>query len=76
MKPYDIDIQRLKAMSHDKGLIVLRVDAQVQGQPQQDEGGAPSSRIQLSLDNARALLLLLKKQFADLDKLQPRSRRS
>ncbi len=76
MKPYDIDIQRLKAMSHDKGLIVLRVDAQVQGQPVRDEGAAPSSRIQLSVDNARALLMLLKKQLGELDKLQPRSRRS
>ncbi len=75
MKTHDIDIQRLIAMQHDKGLIVLRVDAQVQPRPLRDEGVA-SSRVQISVDNARALLLLLKKQLAELDKLQPRSRRS
>jgi hypothetical protein len=74
MKTYDIDIQRLKAMSHDKGLIELRIDAQVQAQPQRDEG-ASSSRVQMSVDNARALLLLLKKQLADLDKTKARSQR-
>ena len=74
MKIYDIDIQRFKAMGHDKGLIELRIDAQVQAQPQRDEG-ASSSRVQMSVDNARALLLLLKKQLADLDKTKARSQR-
>ena len=74
MKTYDIDIQRLKAMSHDKGLIELRIDAQVQAQPQRDEG-ASSSRVQMSVDNARALLLLLKKQLGELDKTKARSQR-
>ncbi len=74
MKTYDIDIQRFKAMGHDKGLIELRIDAQVQAQPQRDEG-ASSSRVQMSVDNARALLLLLKKQLADLDKTKARSQR-
>ena len=74
MKTYDIDIQRLKAMSHDKGLIELRIDAQVMAQPMRDEGSA-SSRVQMTVDNARALLLLLKKQLADLDKTKARSQR-
>ena len=74
MKTFDIDIQRLKSMGHDKGLIELRIDAQVQAQAQRDEGAA-SSRIQMSVDNARALLLLLKKQLAELDKTKARSQR-
>jgi hypothetical protein len=32
--------------------------------------------MRLPVDQARALLMLLKQQFAEMDKLQPRSRRS
>jgi hypothetical protein len=37
---------------------------------------APSSCLSLPVEHARTLLLLLKQQLAELDKLQPRSRRS
>ena len=75
MKTYDIEIQRLKALRHDKGLIELSIDALVLPRPARDEQ-APGSCVRLPVDQARALLLLLKQQFAELDKLQPRSRRS
>lgn len=75
MKTYDIDIQRIKAIRHDKGLIEFALDAAVQPRPPRDEGAA-SSVLHLPVEHARTMLLLLKQQLAELDKLQPRSRRS
>jgi hypothetical protein len=75
VKPYDIEVQRLKSMKHDKGLIEIDVDALVMArQVRDDQSGATCLRI--PVEHARTLLLLLKQQFAELDKLQPRSRRS
>lgn len=75
MKTYDIEVQRLRAMRHDKGLIELDIDALVLPRPARDESSATSC-LRLQVDHARSLLLLLKQQIAELDKLQPRSRRS
>jgi hypothetical protein len=75
MKPYDIEVQRLKSMKHDKGLIEISVDALVMSRPARDDA-SPSTCLRLPVEHARTLLLLLKQQFAELDKLQPRSRRS
>ncbi len=75
MKPYDIEVQRLKAMRHDKGLIEIQVDALVMSRPLRDDA-PPATCLSLSVENARTLLILLKQQIAELDKLQPRSRRS
>lgn len=75
MKTHDIEIQRLVAARHDKGVIELDVDALVLPRPARDEGRA-ASRIRLELDDARALLLLLKQRIAELDATLPRSRRS
>ena len=75
MKPYDIEVQRLKSMRHDKGLIEVNLEALVLARPVRD-GQEASSCLRLPVDHARTLLLLLKQQFAELDKLQPRSRRS
>lgn len=75
MKTYDIEIQRLKSARHDKGLIEIGVDVLVQPRPARDEHAA-SSCLSLPVDDARTLLILLKQQIAELDKLQPRSRRS
>lgn len=74
MKTFDIEVQRLKSLRHDKGLIEIGVDALVLPRPARDE--SPSTVVSLPVDQARALMLLLKQQFAELDKLQPRSRRS
>ncbi|GAA0769759.1 hypothetical protein LRH25_02360 [Ideonella azotifigens] len=75
MKTYDIEVQNLKSARHDMGLIELRVDLTVVNLPPRDEGAA-SSRLRMPVEHARTLLILLKQQIAELDKLQPRSRRS
>ncbi|TAK81027.1 MAG: hypothetical protein EPO01_16235 [Aquabacterium sp.] len=75
MKTYDIEVQRLKAMYHDKGVLDIRIDALVLPR-QQREDQAPSTSLRLPVEHARSLLVLLKQQLAELDKLQPRSRRS
>jgi hypothetical protein len=75
VKTHDIDVQRLKSVRHDSGLVEIKLDLTVLPRPVRDEIN-PSSNLRLSVDNARTLLLLLKQQIADLDKLQPRSRRS
>ncbi|WKB50632.1 hypothetical protein [Eleftheria terrae] len=75
MKTYEIEVQRLKSMKHDKGLIEINIDALVLARAVRDEQSATSS-LRLQVDDARTLLILLKQQLAELDKLQPRSRRS
>ncbi len=74
MKTHDIELQRIKAIRHDKGLIELSVDALVQARPAKDE--RVTSILSLEVDDARTLVILLKQQIAELDKLNPRSRRS
>ncbi|MCA6218422.1 hypothetical protein KGA65_17940 [Ideonella sp. B7] len=79
MKPYTIEVQRLKSIRHDHhGLIEVALDALVTTrQPTRDsEDGVPSSCLSLPVEHARTLVLLLKQQLAELDKLNPRSRRS
>jgi hypothetical protein len=75
VKPYDIEVQRLKSMRHDKGLIEINVDALVMARKTRDDEEG-STCLSLPVEHARTLLILLKQQFAELDKLQPRSRRS
>lgn len=77
MKPYDIEVQRLKSIRHDHhGMVEISVDALVQPRPLRDDGGAAGSSLRLPVEHARTLLILIKQQLAELDKLQPRSRRS
>ena len=75
MKPYDIEVQRLKSMKHDKGLIEVHVDALVMARKAGDDE-SPSTCLRLPVEHARTLLILLRQQLTELDKLQPRSRRS
>lgn len=75
MKPYDIEVQRLKSMKHDKGLIEVGIDALVMARPARDDASGTSC-LHLPVEHARTLMLMLKQQLAELDKLQPRSRRS
>lgn len=75
MKTYDIEIQRLKSARHNRGLIELGVEVLVQTRPAREEQSTTSC-LSLPVDDARTLLILLKQQLAELDKLQPRSRRS
>lgn len=75
MKPYDIEVQRLKSMKHDKGVLEVQIDALVMTRQMRDDQAATSC-LRLPVEHARTLLILLKQQLAELDKLQPRSRRS
>lgn len=75
MKPYDIEVQRLNSMRHDKGLIEINIDALVASRQMRDDQAA-SSCLRISVEHARTLQILLKQQLAQLDTLQPRSRRS
>jgi hypothetical protein len=76
MKTYIIELQRIKALSNSHGLIRARVDATVQTAPERDDdGGAPSSTLTLTVENARVLLLLLKAQLAEVDSRKARSQR-
>ena len=75
MKIYDIEVQRLKSVRHDKGVIELGIDALVLPRPLRDDEASTSS-LRLPVDQARSLLILLKQQLAEVDKSQPRSRRS
>ena len=74
MKTHDIELQRIKAVRHDKGLIEVGVDALVQARPAKDE--RVTSILSIEVDDARTLIMLLKQQITELDKLNPRSRRS
>lgn len=75
MKTYDIEIQRLKSARLDTGMVEFGVEALVQPRPVRDDGMATST-LRLPVEHARSLLILLKQQLAEVDKLQPRSRRS
>jgi hypothetical protein len=74
LKTYDIELQRIKSVKHDKGLIELGTDILVLPRPARDEQS--TSCLHIPVDDARTLVILLKQQLAELDKLQPRSRRS
>jgi len=75
VKTYDIEVQRLKSLRHDKGLVEIGIDVLVLPRAQRDDQDTGSC-LRLPVDHARSLLVLLKQQIAELDKLQPRSRRS
>jgi hypothetical protein len=75
LKTYDIEVQRLKSLKHDRGLIEVDIDALVLPRSGRDDA-ATSSSLRLPVDHARSLLMLLRQQLAELDKLNPRSRRS
>lgn len=77
MKTYDLEVQRLRSLRHDKGVLELGLDVLVLPRPpRDDDAGAPSSRLRLPVEHARSLLILLREQLAELDRQQPRSRRS
>ncbi len=73
MKTYDIEMQRLKSVKHDKGLIEIDAELLVLPRPAR-ESQTLTSCISLPVDDARTLMMLLKQQITELDKLQPRSR--
>ncbi|MEK8025704.1 MAG: hypothetical protein RLY78_780 [Pseudomonadota bacterium] len=80
MKTHTIEIQRIRALTDRHGLVLAKVDAFVQpmrpadGQDE-DSVGPPASVISLSVEDARVLYQLLKKQFATIDGRKARSQR-
>jgi hypothetical protein len=75
VKTYDIELQRLKSAKHDKGMIELGIDVSVLPRPVRDDQSA-ASLLRLPVEHARSLVILLRQQLAEVDKLLPRSRRS
>ena len=74
MKTYQIEVQRVKAMTNSSGLIRVQVDALVQPAAARDEG-APTTVLNMTEATARVLLLLLKTQLAEFDSRKAKSRR-
>jgi|GEM_PF-396639 len=77
MKTYQIELQRVRAMSNGHGLINVRMDALVQPQPARrgdDELHEPLSVLSMTEETARVFMLLLKQQLADFDSKKPKSR--
>lgn len=75
MKTFNIEMQRIKAMSHGNGLVNAQIDALVIPTSTAD-GKTPTTWLSMSEDTARVLQQLLKAQLTEIDKRQPRSRRS
>ena len=73
MKTWNIEIQRVKAMTNANGLIRAQIDALVQPAAARDEG-VETTVLSLTEDNARVLLLLLKTQLAEFDSRKAKSR--
>lgn len=76
MKTYDLELQRLKSARHNKGLIEIGLDVLVQPRQLKGEDASTTSCLSIPVDDARTLLILLKQQLTEIDKLNPRSRRS
>lgn len=75
MKTFNIELQRIKGMHDAHGLVHTRVEATVQTVASRDEDAAPSSTLSMTVENARVLYLLLKKQLAEVDSRKARSQR-
>ena len=74
MKTYNVEVQKVKAISNSHGLIRAQVDALVEPAAPRDDG-APTTVLSLSEETARVLVLLLKAQLAELDARKAKSRR-
>jgi hypothetical protein len=74
MKTFNVEVQRIKAMSNSHGMVRARVDALVAPQAARGDG-EESSVLSLSVENARVLYLLLKQQLAEVDSRKARSQR-
>ena len=75
MKTFHIELQRIKSMHDAHGLVQVRVDASVLAIPLKTDDAEPSTTLSLSVENARLLFLLLKKQLAEVDSRKARSQR-
>jgi hypothetical protein len=73
VKSYDIEVQRLKSARHDKGMVELGIDVAVLPRAVRDSQPETSC---LRLPVEHALAHPAQQRLAEVDKLQPRSRRS
>lgn len=74
MKIHNVEIQKFKAASNTPhGQVMFKVDALVSPKAPV-EGIEPSSMLILTEENARVLMMLLKKQLAEFDSKKPASR--
>ena len=74
MKTYQIELLRIRDMTHGHGMLRLRFDAGVSTLASAG-GEASASELSLSEADARTLQLLLKAQFAQIDARKARSQR-
>lgn len=74
MKTYDLELQRVKAMSNGHGQVLAQVDAVVSPRTSRDDGD-PVTVLRMDEATARVLLMLLKKELAEFDKRKARSQR-
>jgi hypothetical protein len=74
LKTYQIEMQRVKAMTNGNGLVEAQIDALVLPLKVSDDG-TPSTRLSMSEETARVLYLLLKQQLSEFDKRKARSQR-
>lgn len=75
MKTYRIELQRVKSMAHNGGMIEIQIDAAVQLAPAAADGRESSTRLALTEETARVLQTLLKSQLTELDRRKGRSQR-
>ena len=75
MKPYDIQLERIKGMRQAGGMVYMQFDAQVSPKAAHGEG-EPSSLLAMTEEQARVVVALIKAQLVEIDKKNPRSRRS
>jgi hypothetical protein len=74
VKTFQIELQKVKAMSNRNGLVEARIDALVL--PTNARGDEnPSTTLSFSEETARVLMLLLKQQLAEFDGRKARSQR-
>ena len=74
MKTYRIELNKVKAMANDKGLVQAKIDALVLPQATRDDP-AETTVLSMSEATARVLFLLLKAQLAEIDGRKARSQR-
>jgi hypothetical protein len=76
LKTFNIEMQRIKAMSHGNGLVNAQIDAFITPtNTALAEGKTPTTWLSMTEDNARVLQQLLKAQLAEIDKRKARSQR-
>lgn len=74
MKIWNIEVQRVKAMSNSNGQIRAQIDALVQPAAAREDG-LPNTVLSMDESTARVLMLLLKTQLAEFDSRKAKSRR-